>query len=147
MSERTAELCEAKQELHRLLAALAVAEEGERRGIAEGIHEDVLQRLSVVKMALFQLSGTATSAGFSAVLYRAEKEAGIVMSVLRSFTFELASPILTPERRSSNQPLITQMAQIQFLRRQTENDFISHFHSLLKISNILMSRLICEILT
>ena len=54
---------------------------------------------------------------------------------------------IKPERRSSNQPQITQMAQIQSLRRQTENDFISQFHSLLKISNILMSMLICEILT
>ncbi len=94
VSERTAELREANQELHRLLAALAVAEEGERRRIAEGIHEDVLQRLCVVKMALFQPPGMDTSTGFGAGLCNAEKEVSIVMAMLRSLTFDLASPIL-----------------------------------------------------
>jgi signal transduction histidine kinase len=66
----------------------------ERRRIAEGIHEDVLQRLCVVKMALFQPPGMDTSTGFGAGLCNAEKEVSIVISMLRSLTFDLASPIL-----------------------------------------------------
>ena len=94
MAERTAELSEANQELHRLLAALAVAEEGERRRIADGLHEDVLQRLCVVKMALFQPPGKQASKRFSAGICNAENELQIVMGLLRTLTFELASPVL-----------------------------------------------------
>ena len=94
VSERTAELRESNQELHRLLAELAVAEEGERRRIAEGLHEDVLQRLCVVKMALFHPPGKEASADLLVGLGKAEKEVGVVMSLLRTLTFDLASPVL-----------------------------------------------------
>ncbi|MCS6243287.1 MAG: PAS domain-containing protein [Opitutus sp.] len=110
--ERTAELRDANQELLRLLAALAVAEEGERRRIAEGIHEDILQRLCVVKMALFWPPGRVASARFRASIGEAEKETGNIMTLLRSLTFDLASPVLKNHGLSAGlNALCTQFGQ------------------------------------
>lgn len=88
------ELIDRQLQLQALVSELAVAEENERRRIAQGLHDDIGQMLASAKLTLGQV----------ATLLKQEKTRGMVtqvsgyidhvIQVTRSLTFDLASPVL-----------------------------------------------------
>lgn len=85
--ERTAQI-------KKLSAALAVAEERERRALAQDLHDDIGQTLAVIKLKV----KTLETQPLAPAVRRATAECGALLdaasSKLRSLTFQLSPPIL-----------------------------------------------------
>lgn len=87
VAERTASL-------RRLASQACLAEERERRWIAEGLHDHLGQGLAVIKMRLRNLRGDAVFDGRSAALTELVELADQAIRYTRDLTFELSPPIL-----------------------------------------------------
>ncbi len=92
--EAEEELARYRQELRALTTELALAEERERRRIADGLHEQLGQLLATAKLRL----GTLAEPGDSEARVRAFEEIRELLDQAlgktRSLTFELSCPIL-----------------------------------------------------
>lgn len=80
-----------------LLSLLAEAQEGERRRIADDIHEDSIQVLSVVAMRLDQLRRRIDSPDLVGVVDRLEQDVNLATRRLRRLMFELRPRTLDVE--------------------------------------------------
>jgi signal transduction histidine kinase len=94
VAERTSEAVEQAQKLRLLSAELSLAEEAERRRIAEMLHEDLQQLLVAARMQLAALCRTRDAAQREPI---AREIAGVLersFELTRSLSVELAPPVL-----------------------------------------------------
>lgn len=82
-------------ELRRLAADLLLAEDRERKKIAEAIHDDLLQVLGMSSMLLHDLEKDAESPASKARVQEAAKMLERAIQDTRSLTFRLTSPFLS----------------------------------------------------
>jgi signal transduction histidine kinase len=94
VAERTREAVEQAQKLRLLAAELSVAEEAERRRIAEILHEDLQQLLMAARMQLAALRRTRDADKGEAMVAEIAKVLERAFELTRSLTVELAPPIL-----------------------------------------------------
>lgn len=88
------QLVEQRRQLRALVSQLAVAEEHERRRIADGLHDDISQLLAAARLKL-SLLATATDMRKARGLARdAGDYLDRMIKTTRSLAFELASPVL-----------------------------------------------------
>ena len=87
-------LVQQKQQLRALAADLALAEERERRRIAVGLHDQVIQNLAVAAIRLDGLRQSLPTAEAINTLQAVRDSTGAAISDLRSLTFELSPPVL-----------------------------------------------------
>jgi len=80
--------------LRRLASQVCLAEEGERRQIAEGLHDHLGQALAVIKMRLQRLRGDAVLGGHGDALGDLVSLSDQAIRYTRSLTFELSPPVL-----------------------------------------------------
>lgn len=85
---------EYQKQLKQMSSELLIAEENERHRIAAGIHDDVGQRLAIIKYGLDSLQSSETRSDILVSLRRQSKLISSAIEEIRSFTFELSSPIL-----------------------------------------------------
>lgn len=83
-----------QQRLSALAADLTTVEEKERRRIADGLHDDVGQKLALVKINLGMFLKILTKDENKQKIHEIRELIGDVISYTRSLTFELSSPIL-----------------------------------------------------
>lgn len=96
VAERTAELQSRSEDLHRLAAQLTMAEQRERRRLAEILHDDLQQLLVAAKIRLSSQRAPADASRQTA--------AGLIDQAIecsRSLTVELSPPVLFQDRFSS----------------------------------------------
>jgi signal transduction histidine kinase len=77
-----------------LAAKLSLAEEQERRRIAMGIHDDLGQKLAMLKIQLQTLGESASRPSTRAAIDSACNLMNEIIHDIRSLTFELSNPIL-----------------------------------------------------
>jgi signal transduction histidine kinase len=94
VGERTREAVEQAQRLRVLSAELSLAEEAERRRIAEILHEDLQQLLMAARMQLAALLRTRDADKVEAMVAEIAKILERSFELTRSLTVELAPPIL-----------------------------------------------------
>jgi signal transduction histidine kinase len=94
VAKRTAELVEQAQKLRLLSAELSLAEEGERRRIAEMLHEDLQQLLVAARMQLAALCRTQDAAQRGAIAREIAEVLERSFKLTRSLSVELAPPVL-----------------------------------------------------
>ncbi|MCA9754983.1 MAG: hypothetical protein KDA27_04205 [Candidatus Eisenbacteria bacterium] len=87
VAERTASL-------RRLASEVCLAEERERRRIAEGLHDHLGQALAVMKIRLRQLRGDAVLGGHGSALDELVALSEQAIQYSRELTFELSPPVL-----------------------------------------------------
>ena len=87
-------LLDIHQQLRSLVSRLTLAEEHERKKVAALLHDDALQKLSIIKMKLGVLRKSAKSPDLSDSLDSVYESMGQVIKSTRSLTFDLCSPIL-----------------------------------------------------
>ncbi len=88
------QLLEHKQQLQNLTSELSLAEERERRRIANGLHDQIGQTLALVQMRLGELAGAALDGGASRQIMELRELVDRSVGAIRSLTFELSSPLL-----------------------------------------------------
>jgi len=86
---------EQERRLHALTTELAMAEERERRRIASGLHDQIGQRLAMIKLKLSTLDTRELPVGQAEMLMEVDEDLVHVIEATRSLTFELGSPALT----------------------------------------------------
>lgn len=83
-----------QQQLRRLAAELALAEQRERQRIATGLHDDISQTLAYAKMKLKQMTRAADEAALAA----GEEELGKILDAAiqdtRTLIYQLSTPVL-----------------------------------------------------
>jgi PAS domain S-box-containing protein len=79
-----------RHKLRALAAEVALAEERERRRIAEGLHDHVVQNLAAVRMRLTALAGGTTPAALGEL----DRLCASAIDATRSLSFELSPPVL-----------------------------------------------------
>jgi signal transduction histidine kinase len=94
VAERTREAVEQAQKLRLLSAELSLAEEAERRRIAEILHEDLQQLLVAARMQLAALRRTRDADKGEAMVAEIAKVLERSFELTRSLTVELAPPVL-----------------------------------------------------
>jgi two-component system NarL family sensor kinase len=94
VAERTAELRETNDSLRRLASELSLAEAGERRKIAEDIHEHIGQALAFVKMSLGEFRGNAIFCGSDDKIDEIGTLLDQTIRYTRNLTFEISPPAL-----------------------------------------------------
>ena len=94
VAERTAEAVEQAQKLRLLSAELSLAEEAERRRIAEMLHEDLQQLLVAARMQLAALCRTQDAAQRGAIAREIAEVLERSFKLTRSLSVELAPPVL-----------------------------------------------------
>jgi len=94
VAKRTAEAVEQAQKLRLLSAELSLAEEAERRRIAEMLHEDLQQLLVAARMQLVALCRTQDAAQREAIAREIAEVLERSFQLTRSLTVELAPPVL-----------------------------------------------------
>jgi signal transduction histidine kinase len=94
VAERTHAAVEQAKKLRLLSAELALAEEGERRRIAEILHEDLQQLLVASQMQLEALRKTQDAPQREAMACEIAKALESAFKLTRSLTVELAPPVL-----------------------------------------------------
>jgi len=87
VAERTASL-------RRLTRELSLAEERERRRIAENLHDHLGQALAIIKLRLKQLRGDAMLGGHDGALAELVELSDQAIRYTRGLTFELSPPVL-----------------------------------------------------
>ena len=83
-----------QKQLKALASELSFAEERERRRIAIGIHDDLGQKLVMVKFRLQALKGSVSDRNMLAVLNNECIMMDDILDDIRSLTFELSNPLL-----------------------------------------------------
>jgi signal transduction histidine kinase len=94
VAKRTAEAVEQAQKLRLLSAQLSLAEEAERRRIAEMLHEDLQQLLVAARMQLAGLCRTRDSVQREAIAREIADVLERSFKLTKSLTVELAPPVL-----------------------------------------------------
>jgi signal transduction histidine kinase len=94
VAERTREAVERAQKLRLLSAELSLAEEGERRRIAEMLHEDLQQLLVAARMQLGALCKTQGAAQREPIARELADLLGRSFQLTKSLSVELAPPVL-----------------------------------------------------
>jgi signal transduction histidine kinase len=94
VAKRTAEAVEQAQKLRLLSAELSLAEEGERRRIAEMLHEDLQQLLVAARMQLGALCRTQDAAQREPIAREIADLLERSFQLTRSLSVELAPPVL-----------------------------------------------------
>ena len=94
VAKRTAEAVEQAQKLRLLSAQLSLAEEAERRRIAEMLHEDLQQLLVAARMQLGALCRTQDAAQREPIAREIADLLGRSFQLTRSLSVELAPPVL-----------------------------------------------------
>jgi signal transduction histidine kinase len=94
VAKRTAQAIERAQKLRLLSAELSLAEEAERRRIAEMLHEDLQQLLVAARMQLAALCGTRDSGEREAIAHEIADVLDRSFKLTRSLSVELAPPVL-----------------------------------------------------
>jgi signal transduction histidine kinase len=94
VAKRTAEAVEQAQKLRLLSAELSLAEEAERRRIAEMLHEDLQQLLAAARMQLAALCRTQDAAQREAIAREIAEVIERSFKLTRSLSVELAPPVL-----------------------------------------------------
>ena len=94
VAKRTAEAVEQAQKLRLLSAELSLAEEAERRRIAEMLHEDLQQLLVAARMQLVALCRTQDAAQRGAIAREIAEVLERSFKLTRSLSVELAPPVL-----------------------------------------------------
>jgi len=94
VAKRTAEAVEQAQKLRLLSAELSLAEEAERRRIAEMLHEDLQQLLVAARMQLATLCKTRDAAKREAIAREIAEVLERSFKLTRSLSVELAPPVL-----------------------------------------------------
>jgi PAS domain S-box-containing protein len=85
---------EYQKQLKQMDSEILLAEEKERHRIAAGIHDDIGQRLAIIKFGLDSLQATESRADVLSSLERQTELISHTIEDVRSFTFELSNPIL-----------------------------------------------------
>ncbi len=83
-----------KSQLLSMASNLALAEEGERRRIAEELHDQVLQNLALAAIKLDSLGQTLEGHAAEKEVLTVRTAVGDAITDLRSLTFELSPPVL-----------------------------------------------------
>lgn len=91
---RTAEVARQKEDLRRLAARIASAQDEEQRRIAEGLHDGVAQLLVTATFKLAQLTDSRLSRKLRPDLVELENLLAESLRSIRSMTFEFASATL-----------------------------------------------------
>jgi signal transduction histidine kinase len=94
VAQRTAEAVEQAQKLRLLSAELSLAEEAERRRIAEMLHEDLQQLLVAARMQLAALCRTRDTAQREPIAREIAEVLQRSFELTRSLSVELAPPVL-----------------------------------------------------
>src|SRR5436309_9488576 len=94
VAKRTAEAVEQAQKLRLLSAELSLAEEAERRRIAEMLHEDLQQLLVAARMQLAALCRTRDAAQREPIAREIAELLGRSFQLTKSLSVELAPPVL-----------------------------------------------------
>jgi signal transduction histidine kinase len=94
VAKRTAEAVEQAQKLRLLSAELSLAEEGERRRIADMLHEDLQQLLVAARMQLGALCRTQDAAQREPIVREIADLLERSFQLTRSLSVELAPPVL-----------------------------------------------------
>ncbi len=94
VAKRTAEAVEQAQKLRLLSAQLSLAEEAERRRIAEMLHEDLQQLLVAARMQLSALCGTPDAVQREPIAREIADVLDRSFQLTRSLSVELAPPVL-----------------------------------------------------
>jgi signal transduction histidine kinase len=94
VAKRTAEAVEQAEKLRLLSAELSLAEEGERRRIAEMLHEDLQQLLVAARMQLAALCRTQDAAQREPIAREIADVLERSFQLTRSLSVELAPPVL-----------------------------------------------------
>ena len=94
VAKRTAEAVEQAQKLRLLSAQLSLAEEAERRRIAEMLHEDLQQLLVAARMQLSALCGTQDALQREPIAREIADVLDRSFQLTRSLSVELAPPVL-----------------------------------------------------
>jgi signal transduction histidine kinase len=94
VAKRTAEAVEQAQRLRLLSAELSLAEEAERRRVAEMLHEDLQQLLVAARMQLAALCRTGDTAQREAIAREIADVLDRSFKLTRSLSVELAPPVL-----------------------------------------------------
>ena len=87
-------LVQQQQQLRVLASDLALAEERERRRIAVGLHDQVIQNLAVATIRLDSLRPGLQTEDARNTLQAVRDSTGAAIADLRSLTFELSPPVL-----------------------------------------------------
>jgi len=94
-AQRLERLLEARErEIGALVARLALAEEAERRRIAEGLHDEIGHSLAILKMRLAEVRRAASEAALADTMSQLMGIVDAVMRSARTLTFSLSSPVL-----------------------------------------------------
>jgi two-component system, sensor histidine kinase and response regulator len=88
VAARTAELCKLNERLKRLSAEASLAEERERRRLAQGLHDGTIQGLALARVRI----GSADDPG--AALVEVDSILECAIADLRTLTFDLSPPEL-----------------------------------------------------
>jgi signal transduction histidine kinase len=88
------EVAERTTSLRRLARELGLAEERERRQIAEGLHDHLGQALAIIKLRLRRLRGDAVLGGHGGALGELVDLCDQAIRYTRELTFELSPPVL-----------------------------------------------------
>jgi len=87
-------LKEYQKQLKSLTSELSLAEERERRRIAEGLHDDIAQKLAIVKFGLDSLNTSLPKNDILSTLKRQNDLIEQTIEDVRTLTFELSNPLL-----------------------------------------------------
>lgn len=116
-------LVQQQQQLRVLAADLALAEERERRRIAVGLHDQVIQNLAVATIRLDSLREALQTDDARNTLQSVRDSTGAAIADLRSLTFELSPPVLYElGLEPALQYLTEQMAQEHRMPVRYEDD-------------------------
>jgi signal transduction histidine kinase len=94
VSERTAEAVDRAEKLRRLSAELSLAEERERRRIAQLLHDDLQQLLIAARMSFFAHCNAKSAAKRDALAQAVNEALEKSFDLTRSLSAELAPPVL-----------------------------------------------------
>lgn len=87
-------LKEYQKQLKSLTSELSLAEERERRRIAEGLHDDIAQKLAIVKFGFDSLQTSLSKNNILSAIKRQNKLIEQTIEDVRTLTFELSNPLL-----------------------------------------------------
>lgn len=85
---------EYQKQLKLMASEILLTEERERRRIAAGIHDDIGQRLAIIKYGIDSLLASETRSDILVSLRRQNKLISDAIEDVRSFTFRLSNPVL-----------------------------------------------------
>jgi len=85
---------EHQDRLRSMASELSLAEERERRHIAEGLHDDIIQPLAFLDIKLDSLKNSVRERGLTEPCNQMQETIRELIRITRAFTFDLSSPVL-----------------------------------------------------